>query len=190
MISRRRPRFKRYSRPYYGRNYQRKNLTGGTGDICPQWFRVVATQSAADTCTETSFVIPITRIPSSSKVTIMEVLKIFLNPKQNFILPVTTSYVSAGIFTSTVGDTQAYADNPSCLAMLHAEHTTGGSSPNSVEVDLTDGAGHGVLVGTNTLYVQIASNGTSATNSMCISILYRFKSVGLKEYTGIVQSQN
>lgn len=61
--------------------------------------------------------------------------------------------------------------------------------------DLTDGAGHGVLIATDNIWLTAFINGavpdigtTAALNVFC-EILYRFKKVTLQEYIGIVQSQ-
>jgi len=68
--------------------------------------------------------------------------------------------------------------------------------------DLTDGAGHGVLVATDNIYLNISAGLTdldvagftsnvpksSAFSAQC-DLLYRFKEVTLQEYIGIVQSQ-
>jgi len=55
--------------------------------------------------------------------------------------------------------------------------------------DLTDGAGHGILVATDTFQVAIQSQGYVAAQVYGFKILYRMKTVGLVEYIGIVQSQ-
>jgi len=55
--------------------------------------------------------------------------------------------------------------------------------------DLTDGAGHGVLVATDQIYCQISSSSTGAAQTCAGKIWYRWKNVGLAEYIGIVQSQ-
>lgn len=61
------------------------------------------------------------------------------------------------------------------------------------EVELTDDAGHGLLVATDTIYFNfIATNATTApggTDTGVVRIGYRFKEVSLTEYVGIVQSQ-
>lgn len=56
--------------------------------------------------------------------------------------------------------------------------------------DLTDGAGHGILIATDQLFLQIASNSTTIANEVAFKILYRWKNVPLSEYIGIVQSQS
>lgn len=64
--------------------------------------------------------------------------------------------------------------------------------------DLTDGAGHGVLVATDNIFLTLQTAATVVGASATITaatgfgecaILYRFKEVGLAEYIGIVQSQ-
>lgn len=56
--------------------------------------------------------------------------------------------------------------------------------------DLTDGAGHGVLVATDAIYLQIFTTGVANTSETGrFRMLYRFKNVSLAEYIGIVQSQ-
>ena len=61
---------------------------------------------------------------------------------------------------------------------------------------MTDGAGHGVLIATDNVYFSLLYNAIP-TDGIAVQftigggcdLLYRFKEVGLKEYIGIVQSQ-
>lgn len=59
--------------------------------------------------------------------------------------------------------------------------------------DLTDNAGHGVLVGTDQIFFGAgnAAGGTisESTGQATARILYRIKDVGITEYVGLVQSQ-
>lgn len=61
--------------------------------------------------------------------------------------------------------------------------------------DLTDGAGHGVLIATDSIWLTgfingaVPDIGTTAAVNVYAEILYRFKKVSLQEYIGIVQSQ-
>lgn len=61
--------------------------------------------------------------------------------------------------------------------------------------DLTDGAGHGVLIATDNVWLTAFLNGavpdigTTAALNVYADLLYRFKKVTLQEYVGIVQSQ-
>lgn len=69
--------------------------------------------------------------------------------------------------------------------------------------DLTDGAGHGILIATDNIYlnalVAYVDADTSAAYAGAPSfifaasnceLIYRFKAVTLQEYIGIVQSQS
>lgn len=63
--------------------------------------------------------------------------------------------------------------------------------------DLTDGAGHGILVATDQIFLTQQTGLTSMGGSTADTItgfvqadlIYRFKEVKLQEYIGIVQSQ-
>lgn len=52
-------------------------------------------------------------------------------------------------------------------------------------VDLTDGAGHGMIVATPNVFLSIDSNNTADTNAVNCRMGYRFKNVGLQEYVGL-----
>ncbi len=60
-----------------------------------------------------------------------------------------------------------------------------------IHVDLTDSNGRGILVATQTIIVHGANtSGTAATNrTYTAKCGYRLVEVGIKEYVGIVQSQ-
>jgi len=55
--------------------------------------------------------------------------------------------------------------------------------------DYTDGAGHGMLIATDQIFVLLQSANTTQQNTAECRILYRWKNIGLQEYVGIVQSQ-
>lgn len=60
-----------------------------------------------------------------------------------------------------------------------------------LEMDLTDGAGHGLLLATNSIFMQ--GDTTLFTPAVAVfdcKMLYRFKTVDILEYVGIVQSQS
>lgn len=78
------------------------------------------------------------------------------------------------------GQKGAFTALGSCMQFEHNDYVQ----------DLTDGAGHGVIVATPRLYVQIGSNLHNDHGvDLGIQILYRFKAVGLPEYIGVVSSQ-
>lgn len=179
-----------------------ESLTGGTGDVNPQLLSDSATQSAADTNTTTQVNLPIQRIASNApqQAVIMELLKIFVDlPDLPAVAAVAETADTIGVNFSTrnFGTTATTFDDPSIFARAEtnrlAAFTAGGtymwSQRGIITVDLTDGAGHGVLIGTDSIFVQVTSGGTGNANTVRYKLLYRWKRVTLAEYIGIVQSQ-
>jgi len=68
--------------------------------------------------------------------------------------------------------------------------TTGGYAGNMpIQIDMTDGAGNGILIATDRIFIVGGNlSGTIAATYVC-NILYRMVEVGIQEYVGIVQSQ-
>jgi len=54
----------------------RRALTGGTGDVNPQYISVALNQSAADSTNTFALNIPVQRLPTGGKAQVMEVLKV------------------------------------------------------------------------------------------------------------------
>lgn len=178
------------------------SLTGGTGDVNPQWFNMGAgAVSNAATWAEASQTIPrdIFVQGGNSKI-VMEILKV------QFILTGTTT-VSVGANGNTrmyLSTTSWAAAEPTLVqqtgrvvAKKSAQHiyigTSTGGAAEELEaiVDVTDGAGHGVLVAVDTLYVGVigtASSGLSGGN-VSARILYRWKKIGVNEFLGMIESQ-
>lgn len=176
------------------------SLTGGTGDVSPQWMSFQATQSAADTTTTTTQAIPVQRLQTKGMAQVMEVLKV----ETAFTLfPAIASAAEAAdvlglaLSTASFGTTAVAMSEPRVFAFF--QHTLRGAFTaagtfgvyynNVLTKDLTDGAGHGVLIATDNIFAQITSSGTAAVNIASIKILYRWKNVPMVEYVGIVQSQ-
>lgn len=168
-----------------------RGLTGGTGDVNPQYLTVVAPQSGADTTTTTQVALPIQRLPNAARAQVMELLKIYYTigstPTEvdNFV-EVTLSTTSFGTTATNFGEPRVFSTYRRVVAI-----TTSGQIvyQEPFVQDLTDGAGHGILVATDSIFVQIVSATTGATNIARIKIMYRMKNVSLAEYIGVVQSQ-
>lgn len=167
------------------------SLTGGTGDTNPQFLTFTATQSGADATTSTQINLPIQRLPISGKAQVMEVLKVWWTMAGN---PVETdNFVLAILSTKNFSTTATTWGEPTVFSMYSRDMriTTSGSF-ETIEPfvqDFTDGAGHGIIIATDSIYCQVQSSATSATNIVRGKIEYRFKNVNLQEYIGVVQSQ-
>ena len=180
-----------------------KGLTGGTLDVNPQFMLIATNQLLADITITSSIAVPISRIGGGSKqrVVIIELLKIFwqMSDMGTVGTPLEVSEEIRGFLgTSNLGTVNVGPTNPAVIMWAqirrHGAFTAAGSymayaTVRPIITDLSDGAGHGVLVASDRLFLQIQSTNTIQANAVECRILYRFKEVSLAEYIGIVQSQ-
>ena len=170
------------------------------------------------------FPLPINRINQTDKntATIIEILKVrwAWALKQSFIgNEVPTSWTISG-YLSTINPQDnftSFAEKGTTLDWFTAENFTqpiiGIGEPAAtflpfdqsadllpVTHELHDGAGHGVLVATDAIYLSMVldyfneslpatGNATFDSASILCEIMYRYKKVQLSEFVGIVQSQ-
>lgn len=184
----------------------KRALTGGTGDVNPQWgMDWIGTSTTVNGQIEVRVPVPRNRLPRNNRAWTVEVLKVAAHIDVMDIPTATfrqQSYRTA-LSTSSVGVAdRVHWDNPRLFAFLekHVYLQSEVASPGTnvwaekglwVQ-DLTDGAGHGVLLGTDSFFVQYSVRGQASTGGLHVTrgkILYRFKEVDLTEYIGIVQSQ-
>lgn len=175
------------------------SLTGGSGDVNPQFMNLTATQSAADTYTQVTFPIPIQRLQNSGRAQVMEILKIFAESSALTAVAAgaTNHRISVQMTTKSFA-AEVTLSEPTCFFRYQKDNInaftaagTGGLyqefEPNIQ--DLTDGAGHGMLVASDNIFLAVSSLATGSANRVDIKILYRWKDVSIQEYVGIVQSQ-
>ena len=177
-------------------------LTGGTGDVNPQWYRGKVTTTTADVAITAGFISPIAKgiFAKKGMATVMEILRVvFTIPAYPPVAAVLET--SEGRFccltTRDHGIDVVFADEPDIIAHYRdgsiGAFTAGGTyqmfDPVTICMDLTDGAGHGILVGSDYIYFQGDTVAFGVTTTWRFAILYRFKNVTLTEYIGIVQSQ-
>jgi len=168
-------------------------ITGGSGDIKPEFLSYVATQSASDTTTTTTTALPVLRNfqTSGNRAQIVEVLKVIFSFNQAQVE--TDSNVRVFVSTKNFGTTATTFQDPAVIAMAgwYMAITTSGqvTYPQLQTLDLTDGNGNGILVATDNLFTQVTSSGTSLSNAIGVKVLYRIYSAGVTEYIGIVQGQ-
>jgi len=176
------------------------SVTGGTGDIKPQFF-TKGFVIAADQYTVDNPVLPVPRFGSvKNKATIFEVLKVLwyitgasLNDQQaKYWFYLSTSSSRTTTLTSTDATQAVDIVDPKTFALASINQTlaTSGSisSFTPVVVDMTDNNGNGILVATDSIYA-ISGNVGGTAGTVCCKILYRLVDVGIQEYVGIVQSQ-
>lgn len=178
------------------------SLTGGTNDVNPQYLSGQVVLSAANTPTEVVMGTPIVRVGTANPehAIIMEVLKVFVDmpavDQDN--ASVFSRYFQISFCTSSFGASVQNIANPRCFAAVAQVHrnafSAGGTglldfSRDPYVWDCTDGAGHGILIATDNIFIQASTAQQSLAATFPFKILYRFKKVSLVEYIGIVQSQ-
>lgn len=176
-------------------------LTGGSGDVNPQTFVIHGLQTAADTTTIIQQPLPIPRLPTRpGKNLVIELLALdYYHVNPTIVGTTTTLYLfdvttQPNAFASIALATQ----DARSLDMWYKGELTAVAVANIVAVyqpvldyhsDLTDEAGHGLLVATDNLYLHVMSQNTQAATEVAVHVTYRWKEVSLTEYIGIVQSQ-
>lgn len=178
-------------------------LTGGTYDVNPQYLsgQIVSAGGAA---VEVTLGTPIVRVGQSNPghAVIMELLKVYVDfpPSDLEGAAVADRIKRFSMSTTSSGATPAIVplSNPNCLCKMatNARNAFTAAGTGTLEQqdypqvwDFTDGAGHGVLVATDNLFIQQELDGQNVALTTGFKILYRFKKVSLVEYIGIVQSQ-
>lgn len=169
-------------------------LTGGTGDVNPQYLSGMLEQVVPDQTIVKQFTLPKSIVPLAGKATVIEVLRVMaiLRNPNRFDENDEHSQISFATFSTSnpgVAVQQGLQDG-GVFAMFH-QYVQGCSKdsgayafviPHSICTwDCTDGAGHGVLIASDHFYVQLVSGGT-LKQFLTFSIEYRFKAIDLAAY--------
>lgn len=157
-----------------------------TFDLNPQFLRLVVTESAANTFTEADFPTPVMQI-GNGKLLVMEMLRILADVPIGDL--VNGDAVYAAIYDRARTSIPGIADHGVLFRMSsYATITTsGGTNDRSlVQVDLTDGAGNGLLYARDTIRIAIAGGSQGSALQFQAAILYRMKEISAEEYIGIV----
>lgn len=169
------------------------SLTGGTGDVNPQFMSFSVVETGNDTASGGAIQPPVSL--STGENLAMEILKIFVeipNIASGSQVSVAKWWLSMKNFGTTaptlgLGDATVIMEDGFVEAFL-----TSGTAfrNNTVEYDLSDGAGHGMLVGNQNLYWGITSTGTGVPLRVNWKVLYRAKRISDSELLGIVLQSN
>jgi len=169
-------------------------LTGGTKDVNPQFISVRLTESSANTFTQLERNLPVGRVGMpNNRAQVIEVLKVWCESFQGSVM------VAAGDGYEVAVATQTKAaipdlDDPDviCKFARRIEGVAGGGFPlvNHIEVrDLTDGAGHGIIVATQSMFFTVIGSSAPGAFDIKLKVLYRFKNVSLQEFVGLAIQQ-
>lgn len=185
------PAAKTPARRFYRRPDQ---LTGGTRDVNPQYMHATVTMSGANTVTTKEINMPIIRLPRARMTQVVEILKVFFQHSDPPASGAPTLSVEETLQLITTDSTTVKTfDDPTLVAMSQYKNPgTTAIGQHAILmphcIDLTDSSGHGILVGSDKLYLLIDGTTWGTTTGYC-KILYRLKAVSVSEYIGIVQSQ-
>lgn len=179
-------------------------LTGGTGDTNPQTYTIHEAITEVTKATA-AFPLPIPRFGSFGKdrSVVFELLGVHWHMND---LPTRTAaqgYIVLRTALTTNPDNPApapLAADPRVLATFYRAWNvpatgTAISAITEYDIDevsdLTDEAGHGILIATDNIYLAVYNDAAGPTllTDLSVSLRYRMKEVSLQEYIGIVQSQ-
>ncbi len=164
-------------------------IDGGSGDINPQMLFAAVTETSANTFTQVE--IPVPRFhygrAGSNTAQILELLKVrFFNA---FLDGATGDQFSMQV-TKTSQTAMLSPANPNLIARVNMQYvvvTSGSMLQKTFEIDdLTDGAGHGLLVGGNSVFVGIEGTSLAAAKTAQFQLQYRMKNINIQEYVGLL----
>jgi len=175
------------------------SLTGGTGDYNPQTYSVNVDIAVGDYLSA-QYPVPVPRFGSSggTSSTVMEVLRVIWilddipTPAGQYGLVAT---LSTAALADGSGSTIRFVSDPRTFAFYSLDGIFGDATgfnyaSRIVNQDLSDGSGRGVLVATDSFFLNYLLQGPAGTTAkVAAKIYYRLKNITLQEYVGIVQSQ-
>lgn len=182
-------------------------LTGGSGDVNPQFFRTNITMAVNDTPNFNSFTLgpvgwSMASVRGQDKGYVVEFLKIGWDGAFSVAVAAGVNYIlDYVLFSGTApngmdNQTRITAAKTAFNVVHHSQrvincYTVSGTQlwtdPNWF--DLTDGAGHGPVFPAGNFQLAITNSQGSSTNSkqgVMVTILYRIKEVPLVEYIGML----
>lgn len=178
--------------PYrYRRSYRRRpdTLTGGTGDTNPQYMGGQITMVVGTGVQKLEVPIPVMRTGMSmSRAQVLECLAVdFQVSAVNATVPVPAEVLRMGIYTRNVTSFNTLSD-PNLIAGWSFRRGAAGDYLKLTEtVSTSDGAGHGVVIPTNSIWFLAQAPDGGATNTSVVSfrILFRFRNVGIRQFTAL-----
>jgi len=179
------------------------SVTGGTGDIKPQY--IVATVSAPTGAADYSIVqinVPRIVLGEPDMATIMEILSVEWYPGLNDLgdnvslhggfLDTRASRLQDE--AATLATIATDAGSPTVFAWVMIDHritTSGGAtSEYPLTVNTNDGNGNGILIASDRFFAIGFSVANTVPADHVVRIMYRLVNVGITEYVGIVAAQS
>lgn len=177
----------------------RSELTGGTGDVSPQLLTMALTMSAANTFTQSEIPLPINRFREKGKhVIVVEMLKTYWETTEADANNAAGGNILSSFAQISTASQTSFSPNFSQVVSYAVRNYRGAFTAAGTfqtvhsepfVVDHTDGAGHGILLATDNIFLGMTTANFVGAASVVVKMLYRFKQISLEEYIGIVQSQ-
>jgi len=180
------------------------SLTGGTGDVNPQWLKKTADAATTTTFATTTIPSPRFRYPQdASHQQVIEILRVIwaMDPGTFGITDGAAGTFRATLSTKSYATTEPATSDGNLIDRFSygVASATGGVGDAAItgemrwEHDLTDSQGHGILVATDNMYLGTITTNTAypftSATKVCVWIEYRVKDIGVMEFVGIVTSQ-
>ena len=167
-------------------------MAGKRKDVFPQFMSFSVTNEAANVGFARRIQLPVARDPGAKRITVVEVLSIWVDWTAK---PVgAADQIFASLHFRDPGVTNEELSNPNLFfqSEVVVQLTTSGSTtqiyPHRIRYD--SGGGKGFLVATDSIFAFVNSQSLATVTAAHFKILYRFVSIGLQEYIGIVQQQS
>ncbi len=176
-------------------------LTGGTGDVNPQWVSFTVLQSGTDLPTEVTLDLPInpSQVSVGNKAIVIELLKVqmiwSLDPTQSPSIPqrfaavLLTKKPDIVASLSAIQTSTSHIISDQFLTLQAGAGSTVIGRQASNMYDLTDGAGHGIVLATKSVSGFVSTFNTLIANRVVFRLLYRYKQVGITEFLTLAQFQ-
>jgi len=171
-------------------------------DRYPQYFDVALTQPSTDGAIQAVVNLPVPRIPTAGKATIIEITKIEYGLTAGLMSQTTVGTAlflvslddrTADASTGTLRTNSVYNPHTIDYFMLHQHICTAVGIENQLYPqihNLETNDGFGFLVATDRIYVSLDTAGGTGAMAGVVTFYYRYVEVSVNEYVGIIQSQS
>lgn len=180
-------------------------LTGGTGDVNPQFLQITVNETALNTFTAEEWRLPLMKVGTSSqRAQVIEILRIFAQHNYPDIpAAMGASTVTWGLKWGGQPTVMPPFDDTTIIVQDYSPCVVAGipgageayaymrDQPSSItQYDLTDGAGHGYICFVDRLWVYIEGAGNTGAKFINLKMYFRFKNVGMPEFISGLTAQH
>jgi len=174
-------------------------LTGGTRDVNPQIWR--AQMEVDENLTQNKFPTGTMILPGNEGAYVMEALRVIWEFEGT--IDIQAAEVQHGFEASLateqpIGGTGTWGSNSFLFSkMSYSVYNASGTGeavaafvPNIFEYDLTDGAGHGVLLASNEIWMSTDFADILTPINVSAAILFRWKKISMADFVGLWNNWN